>query len=177
VVHDILGKLKELGIAEEKMRTTEITLQPVYVERPQPPGVEAKEPRIVGYRATNLIRVESDDLTLVGKIIDTAVAAGANRVENISFELKDNARPRQAAIHLAVQEAYGKALAMAAAMGVQLGGVVEATEGSSYMPPPAVSYARQTLGGVVTPVQPGQLNIEAYVTLRYRIVTPDKAGR
>lgn len=169
ILQDTLGRLKQLGIAEERIRTTEITLQPVLAERFQPPGVEPKEPRIVGYRATNLIQVESDDLKLVGRIIDAAVAAGANRVESISFELKNDLQARQQAMKQAVQEARSKAQAIAEAMGVQLGAIYEAVEGSPYVARPQVGLARAALAEVATPVQPGQLNIDAYITLRYRI--------
>ncbi|MGE5608711.1 MAG: SIMPL domain-containing protein [Bacillota bacterium] len=168
IVQKTVSELKRLGIAEKGIRTVEITLQPVVAERHQPPGVERKEPRVVGYRATNLIQVQSDDLHLVGKIIDTAVAAGANRVESILFELKDDLKARQEAMQMAVQEARSKAQTIASAMGVQLGSVVEVVEGSSVIERP-MGAARMALAEVATPVQPGQLNVDAVVTVRYRI--------
>jgi hypothetical protein len=70
-----------------------------------------------------------------------------------------------------VQEARGKAQAMADALHVSLAEVIEASEGGVSVSPRIESMvsARAAAQAVETPVSPGQLEIHASVTIRYRI--------
>lgn len=180
IVTKAIEGIRALGIAEERIGTQTLDLSPVY-EMPPPHPVqggegeppESREPRIVAYRASNTIRVEVDDLTKVGPVIDAGVAAGANNVEGISFELQDDAAARRDALAKAVEEARAKARIMAAALEVEIAGVLEATEGGVDLYPVQYDLGRRAFAGaemaMATPVQPGQVRVEASVTIRYRI--------
>lgn len=180
IMNRALADIRALGIPEELIGTTGLSLSPVYsTEGRQPPQPldhgQPKEPRIVGYRASNVIRVELTDLKRVGDVIDRGVAAGANRLEGLSFELRDDSGPRGEALRKAVADARAKAQAIAEAMGVRLDAVSEITEGGVSILP-----SRDQYGGTMarlaasaeaapTPVQPGQVQVEATVTVRYSL--------
>ena len=60
---------------------------------------------IDGYTATNVVQVETDDLEGVGRLIDVAIEAGANRVQQLSFGLKDDQPVRAEALREATVRA------------------------------------------------------------------------
>lgn len=166
-----LDEIKKLGIAERAIRTSGLNLYPVYTN-PRPDR-DGEEPRVAGYRAANTIQITIDDLALVGKIIDAGVSAGANRLEGVTFELRDDLPQRKQALERAIEEAKSKARAMAPALDVKLGKLREVIEGGIAIEPPQPLFARTmraSFGAADTPVQPGELRVEATVTLRYEII-------
>jgi uncharacterized protein YggE len=125
-------------------------------------------PRVAGYRAIQILQIGLDDVRRTGEILDAALAAGANHVEDPVFRLNDEAASRQEALRRAVRDARGKAEAIAQAMGVRLTGILEATEGEVSVVRP-LPMSRMAAAGLATPVEPGQLQVEGRVTIRYRI--------
>lgn len=177
IVRQAVEKIKALGIAEANIQTADLTLAPVYAQERE--DRKAREPRVVGYRASNVIQVQVEDLAKLGAVIDAAVASGANRLEDLSFGLKNDTEHRQKALRQAVEEARAKAQAIAAALDVRLEGISEAEEGGVDLVRPQLALARAADGvmSAPTPVQPGQLQVRASVTLRYRIVPKDRGQR
>lgn len=164
--------VRDRGVGEKQIGTAGISLSPVY-SQPRPPRVdEAPEaPRIVGYRASNVLRIEVTNLSNVGKVIDAGVGAGANEIQGVSFELTNDADAKGRALRAAARSARAKADALADATGVHLASVYEISEsGVSFIPPPAPRYRMAAMAvATETPVQPGQVRVEANVTIRYRI--------
>jgi uncharacterized protein YggE len=171
IVHDAITGIKALGIPEEKITTVGLSLWPVYSERHPKTGEQPAEPRIVAHRANNSIRVRVNDLTLVGEIIDAGVSAGANKIEGISFELQSDTEHRKQALFLAGQTARAKAEVIARAMNVRLVSVVEILEGGISVMRPLRGRGKMLAAAadVPTPVQPGEIQIGASVTVRYQI--------
>lgn len=167
-----INAIKNAGIQADDITTLGITLSPVYAPRQPRPNAEPEEPRIVGYRASNTVQVDLDDLEKVGPVIDAAVAAGANNIQDVSFSLRNDTRQRQEALRLAVQEARSKAEAIADALGVRLGSVQQVNESGVSIIRPQAYYAR---GGAMmaeasTPVEPGQVQVQANVTIEYNLL-------
>jgi len=170
-VRAILNGIKALGVPEEKIATVQMTLAPVYRDRPRGAGEEPQEPAIVGYRAGNIVRVTVDDLKILGKVVDAGLLAGANRVDGISFDLKDDGEQRRQALGLAARDAQSKAESIARALGVQLGGVRSVSEGGvSVVRPRMDALSAHAVRGEGVAVQPGQLQVDASLTVRYDIV-------
>ena len=169
-IREILQGIKRLGIPEEKIATTQLTLSPVYRSRSKGSPEDTQEPAIVGYRAGNIVRVTVDDLKLIGRVVDAGLAAGANRVDGISFDLKDDSPQRRQALGLAARDAQTKAQSIAAALGVRLGRVRSVSEGGVNLVRPRLdAVAAYAVREAVT-VQPGQLQVEASLTVSYDIV-------
>jgi uncharacterized protein YggE len=168
IIQRALTQIRAVGIEERKIQTSGLQLFPIYEN--QRPGDEG-QPKVVAYRASNTLQIQVDNLTLIGRVIDAGVAAGANRVENVSFALQNDLPSRNEALRLAVSEARTKAETLAAALGVTLVEITEANEGGVSVIPPrpfdGMAFARSEMKA--TPVQPGELQVQASVTLRYRI--------
>ena len=171
-----VAAMKKLQIPDASLRTVGISLSPVYSQRPPNAAGEAArpfEPKIIGYRASNTLQVELTDLKKVGPVIDAGVAAGANEVEGLSFDLRDDTQQRQEALRGAVKDARAKADAIASGMGVTLDSVLDVSESGVNIIQPQMEYmgysAKMADASFATPVQPGQVRVEASVTVRYRL--------
>jgi uncharacterized protein YggE len=72
---------------------------------------------------------------------------------------------------MAVQEARAKAEAIAAGLNLQLGEVLDIREEGAHAPYPA-ERRFASAAAAATPVQPGQVQVGAAVTVRFRLVAP-----
>ena len=168
VAQEILAAVIQLGVKAEQIQTSELRLSPVYsTRRPGP----SEEPRVVAYRASNMVSVRLEDLSLVGPTIDSAMEAGANQLQGVNFALRDDISARQEALKEAVEEASRKAKAISEALELKLVEVIEVNEGSVSIrvPPQRFEAARAQVQAASAPVSPGQLTVSASVTIRYRI--------
>jgi len=116
------------------------------------------------------VTVHSGALELVGTLIDSAIAAGANRVNSLSFSVKDDSKARAEAIAMATRDARAQADALAAALDVKLGKVLKATTVSEQRPVPIrMGRAMAMSASVETPVEPGEVTVPATVSLIFEI--------
>jgi hypothetical protein len=167
-----------LGIPADALATTGITLLPLYQDMPPAQPGEVVEPRIVGYQASNRLEVRLQDIAQVGPVIDSAVDSGINEIERVTLGLKDDRALRRAALANAAQDARLRAEAIAAAMGVRLLGVDEVTEEGMGLVRPLMERSMKAMAAdAATPVQPGQVRVEATVTVRYRIGAEPAPGK
>ncbi len=165
VAREILNAIAKVGVPSKDIQTARLVLSPVYNSR-------GPDQRIVSYNATNTVSIRLDNLGIVGNVIDAGLKAGANELEGVQFRLRNELPSREQALKQAVQEAQGKALAMADALRVNLAQVLEAAEGGVSVVPRLQSYtaAASVASPTPTPVSPGEIEIRATVTIRYRIV-------
>ncbi|HVA39379.1 MAG TPA: SIMPL domain-containing protein, partial [Candidatus Binataceae bacterium] len=96
VVAALTKKLQGKG----KVWTGGYSLYPEYNE-PKP----SEKPIVTGYRASNSITVQSGEIGMLGALIDTAIGAGANRINFLNFTLRDETQARGQAIALAAKDA------------------------------------------------------------------------
>ena len=112
-----------------------------------------------------------DDLQKVGPMVDAALKAGSNQVEDIRFQLKDDEPLREKALTAAADEAKRKAQVIAAALGVEIIGIQEVSESRVTVQP--VGFRAELMAAqaadVSTPVEPGMISVRAGLTIRYRI--------
>ena len=149
-----------------KISTGGYSLNPQYDQRP---GHE--NPTIIGYTAQNSIIVETGAIDLVGPLIDSAISAGANRIDYLNFTVKNNVKARAEAITIATRDATAQADALASALGVKLGKVIKATTLPAEQP--IVAY-KMPMGmaaraAAATPVEPGEVTVSATVSLTFEI--------
>ncbi|MFZ0611542.1 MAG: SIMPL domain-containing protein [Desulfobacterales bacterium] len=177
IVHDIIKKIKLLGVEDKNIATVDLSIYPVYENQPPEPRDQASPPAVRGYRADNIIKVEIEKLERLGDVIDAGLDAGANRLEGLSFGLKNDGDSRQLALRLAAEEAEAKADAIARAMGVDIIGIKQISEGGvSLVRPQLDSGAAFSARAAATPVQAGQVRIEASVTVSYYITEAEAPG-
>jgi uncharacterized protein YggE len=170
VVQNIIRGIKSLGVADKNIATIDLSIYPVYDNQPPEPQGQTTQPVIRGYRASNIIRVEIENLESLGGVIDAGLNAGANRVEGLSFDLKDDRESRAQALHQATEEADAKADAIARAMGVEIVGIKQISEaGINLVRPQMDSGPVFSARAAATPVQAGQVRVEASLTVSYYI--------
>jgi uncharacterized protein len=164
---EILNAIGKVGVPSSQIQTMRLVLSPVYAPR-SPDSRDA--PRIVAYNATNTVSVRLENLSQVGPVIDAGLKAGANQLEGVQFGLRNDLPARQQALKDAVEVARGKATTMADALRVNLAEVLEASEGGvSIISERVEPFAARTALAAETPVSPGQIQVNATVTIRYRI--------
>ncbi len=167
----VISQIKKAGIPGNAIQTTGLSLSPIYA--PQKPGGESEPPHVAGYRASNSIQVEVNNLAILGQVIDASRSSGANRLEGVSFELKDDSKYRMRALQLAGEQAKVKANALAQSLGIKLGPAWKVSEAAINSPRPLYAgRALEKAALAATPVQPGELKVEATVTVEYSIETP-----
>lgn len=162
VAQEILSAVTKVGVAQKDIQTARLVLSPVYSPR-------STDQKIVSYNATNTVSIRLDNLALVGSVIDAGLRAGANQLEGVQFLLRNELPAREQALKEAVQEAHGKAQAMADALRVNLAEVIEASEGGVSVVPRMQALSVAAAAAPSTPVSPGEISIRASVTIRYRI--------
>ena len=148
-----------------ELRTINYTLGPTYV---YPPG--GGQPQLTGFTANNIVEVVLSDLSIIGRVIDTAISAGANRIESLRMSLKDEDTVRLQALRQAGQKARQKAEAIATGLGIRLGAVVSAQEGVYAQPLNYPMERAAAATATTTPVQPGTVDVHATVTLDLEVV-------
>ena len=154
----IISALQALLGTTASIKTISYSVSPVYNT--------GQNATIIGYVVTNIVEVTLTDLTLVGKVIDTAIQSGANRVQGVSFSVQDNTVPVGQALKTAAMSARSQANAIASGLNVQTGAVLHASEGVNTAYPTALG---PSAGGATTPIQTGMVVIQASVTIEVAI--------
>ena len=162
--------LKQQVGSTGKVSTARYALDPVYEQRERsgPPA----PPRITGYVARNDVRAETSAIDSIGKLIDTATKAGANRVDGLDFTLQQRAPAQTEALQRAGQDARRQAEAAATSIGVKLGRVLYATTGAPVVVPrpyPRVGMATMAESNAPTPVEAGDVTVSATLQVTYEI--------
>lgn len=165
----LVGALRSAGVAERRIRTVSYELRPEYAREPR----DREPPRIVSYRAINMVQVTVDTVARMGGIIDTAIGSGANRVTSIELQLRDRHAAHLEAVAQAMRNARREAEAVAAAAGERLGPPLNINTGG-YMPPPprpmAMARADMMQMEAATPIEGGTLTVTANVNVMYRLL-------
>lgn len=167
---ELVAALRRAGVPERNIRTVSYELRPEYEQQVEQ---RSEPPRIAGYRAINMVQVTVDTVSGMGRIIDTAIGSGANRVTNISFRLRDPHAAHIEAAQIAMRNARREAEAIAEAAGERLGPALNINTGGYHAPPPPMPmYAARgemDMARAQTPVETGTLTIVATVNVVYML--------
>jgi uncharacterized protein len=164
----VVAALKQLGIPDVNIQTSSVSLNPVYNQ--PPPQNPSLAPQLIGFEATNTVSVQLNDLTKLGPAIDAGVAAGANQIQGISFQLSNQQPFQLTALEQAGTQARAKAQALASSLGVTLGAVDAILESSAQsIPVNAGAIAAPTVA-TSTPILPGQVDVHADIQVRFTLM-------
>lgn len=163
----LIDALKAAGIADADIRTSNFSIW-----QNTPYGMDGQPGKPV-YRVDNTVYVTARDLSKLGDLLDAAVRAGANNINSIQFDVADKTKALTDARKAAVDAAKKQAAELAEAAGVKLGDI----QGIQYYDSAPVMYAEaKGLGGggadlaaVAVPINPGQMQITATVTINFEI--------
>ena len=171
VMSKVMDRLRELQIDKERIQTSSFTVSPQYRPLPnRPVDAPPVSPEIVGYVVSNMVTVEIRALERVGTVIEEVLKAGANNFQGLQWGLRDEQSVRLSVLKQAAAKAREKAAILSDALHVKLARVLSATEGGHIVSPaaPMARMAMEASAGDV-PISPGELKIEATVTLVYEI--------
>ena len=157
-VTSLLAALRSVLGPNAELKTLSYSLNPNY-SSPR----DGSQPVLIGYTASNTVEATVTNLSLIGKLIDTGIQAGGNRVSGLRFGLRDDQPARQQALKLATAQAKAHADAMASGLNLKAGAVVSIQEGSVVSP--VLSFDSRALAAPTTPIETGQVDVHATVTL------------
>ena len=176
LMEKVVAALKELGIADDEISTSWYSVYPIYEYKsppcieiyPQPPEC-APRSEITGYRASNSLSVTLDADEDVGKVIDAAVAAGANNVSGVYFFVSEERQQelRDSLIEQAIDNARSRAEKAAEAVDMNIAGVKSINLNDVYFPVFYKDVAQEA--GVSTSILPSQQQVTMTVQVTFRM--------
>jgi len=162
----MIQALRDFGIDAKDIRTTNFSIWPNDKYDPQT-GTPTGEKT---YVVDNTVYVTVRQLDKLGDLLDTVIAAGANTVNSIQFDVADKEAALKDARADAVKDAKAQAQELADAAGVKLGDIQSI---SFYDNQPSPVFEGKGGGGAVAqaavPIQPGQLTFTVTVSMTYDI--------
>lgn len=166
----VIDRLTSLGVDENNIQTTGLNLNAQY-------EYDRDNQRQIfrGYRASNRVSVEFDDIEGVGEILDALVQAGATDLNGPSFSVEDDTQAKAAARRNAMERAERQAseyARMAGYSGVRLLQVQETITGRG--PQPVDSNAIVVTGtrmarDEAAPIRPGTIGTGVNVSVTYEM--------
>ncbi|MDM7940068.1 MAG: SIMPL domain-containing protein [Methanothrix sp.] len=163
LMNETISALLSSGIASADIQTSHFSLTSLPQEETKASGEMQKAPEFI---ATSQVTVRLNNTADVGRVLDAAAAAGSNSIKDLNFDIRNPQPEKDRALTLAIADARRKAEVAAEAAGVELGRVLEIAEGYGYVTPAAKSAIQFD---VATPVQPGEMEVTASVTLTYEV--------
>ena len=163
ITANIIHSLQNLGIPQEKIQTNDYRIETQY------DYVDGKQ-IFRGYKVTHLLQITTDRVEQTGVIVDTAVSQGANSVTSIQFTLVKPEFYENQALSLAIRNAWQKAMTIAQTLGTTIAAVPFRVEELTQPTEPISFKTTLAAASTVTPIQPGELTINASVRASYFII-------
>lgn len=162
VINKVIQSLLSLGIPHHQIQTFDYRIDSEY-------DFEQGKQIFRGYKVTHLLQVKIEDLSLIGKIVDTAVQMGANYVANVQFTVKNKDLPYQQVLSLALKNAIQKAITISTTLKVHLQPIpLLVIEGAQTERPFITQPGTYVKGISSTTFEPGQLVVKAAVTAHFQ---------
>ncbi len=160
----IASALKEKGVAEEDIQTSNFNIYPSDRYDPMTGEITGRY-----FVVENTVVVIVRDLPSLGEVLSTVVGAGANNIYGISFDVDDRETAVAEARKLAIQDAKAKAETIAADAGVELGDLLNINVSSGSVP---ITYYDAKGGAYAessVPIAAGTLSIIMECNLTYEL--------
>lgn len=171
-MNEIVKAVKDLGVEEKDIKTTNYLLNPVYN------WTEKTGQQLVGYEVSQNVTLKIRNLEKIGDIIAKTTEKGANQIGGISFTIDDEYQLRNEARALAIEKAKEKAQLIASESGMKLGEIKNVFETSQPVYDLMYSNVRkeassvvmdQAAGGAAPSIESGQNEIKVEVSLTYEV--------
>ena len=162
IMNAVVSELKKIGLQDNEIQTSYISVQPVYNYS----GTQT----IVGYSASNSVQVTTQKLDNLSAIIDGSTAAGANQIGGITFSVSNKKQQElsNGLFTAAVADASSKANKLASSLGVAIVGVQTASvSDTGSVQPIYKDVSMVTAPATPTPVQPGETTVSLSVQVTY----------
>lgn len=167
----VMDALLKFGVLGKDLRTSNFSIASLQ-------KVDPSTGQVTGtyYAVDNNIIVTVRDLPKMGALLDSAITAGANSINNIQFDVADHTAALKQAREEALQNALSQAKELADAAEIQLGAIQTINYYESipmFSGPIYMDYGKGGGGDMRTeysvPVNPGQLTLTATVSISYAL--------
>ncbi len=162
----VIDAIKGQGVEAKDIQTTNFS---VYQQTKIGPNGETQG---VYFSTDNTVYVTMHDLTKIGAILDASIAAGANSIYGITFDVQNKDAATQSGRDEAMADAQAQAEQLAKAAGASLGAVQSISYYSNS--PTPVYYDNKAApagvgGGGSVPISSGQMTLIVSVNVVYAI--------
>ncbi len=130
---------------------------------------ETKRSYITGYRVTNEVTVESNNLEGLGELIDDVVEVGSNQIQQLSFSHSDIDNLRDQALQAAITNGIEQANMMATTAGLEVTRVVEISTYAAQPGPTPVYREMAMMNDAKTTILPGEMMVVQQVYMTFAI--------
>ncbi len=158
IVSEIIQSLEEIGV--DNISTFNYSIEKNYI-------YENSSRIDKGYIIRNILEIRTFDMENVGIIVDTAVASGANQVDQVLFQVSDPSNYYQEALNLAIMDGIKKAKNIRESFGFNINmhptNILE--HGIIKESPTSFNLAREA--DAETMILPGDQRITASVTMEF----------
>lgn len=172
----VVAALKQAGIADRDIQTSNLNLNPIYSQPKRLPdgSYEDGPQRIVGYQANNNVSVRQRKLEDMGKVIDALVRAGANQVNGPNFMLAEPDAAQDEARVAAMRDARARADLYAKAAGLRVHRIISISESGGYAPMPVMYMRKEMAMDAAAPPPPppvaaGELEMNINLTVQFEL--------
>jgi uncharacterized protein YggE len=167
----VIAALKQAGVQSRDIQTSNLSVSPVYEEQAPQPAIRPRRtvgPAIIGYQVSNQVNARQRKLDAYGATIDALVSAGANQINGPSFTVDQPAAALDEARLEAMKAARARADLYARAAGMRVLRIVSIAEsGGGYQQP--MVFARAKMMDAAAPVEAGEVNLSANVTVQFEL--------
>src|SRR4051812_21330287 len=157
--------LRQAGIADRDIQTSNISLNPEYTY------VQNQPPKLNGYSATNQLSVRFRDIASTGKILDALVAQGANQISGPNLTIDKPEAALDEARSKAVAQGRARADLYARSLGLRVVRVVSVSESGGYAPPPPMPmYVRaEAAQAADTKIDAGEQKLQVSLAITFEL--------
>ncbi|GGH35686.1 SIMPL domain-containing protein [Paenibacillus segetis] len=154
-------------IDKKDIQTGQFYVQPNYTYS------EKEGQKVKGYTAVHTLQVTYRDLDKVGQLLDGASGAGANVINNITFDTEKRDQFEEQVIQKAMANASMKASAIAKAANRQIGVVMSVTQSSNSVGVYTQNYLMKEMAtadsGASTQIEAGEIKVNTTVSVTYEL--------
>ena len=163
-INATIEAVKELGVAEEDVQTSNMHLRPIYGDAGN----------VIGYRMGVDMEITVRDISKAGQVIDAAIGSGSNTLDRFSYAISNESELYGQALEAAVKSARLTAEKLAAADGRTVGKMISVTECGSGMVvrenPETGGGANKALTMADTTVMAGTDTVSAQVEVIFELL-------
>jgi uncharacterized protein YggE len=163
VMQDLTQALREAGIAEEDLQTTNFNVWPE--DKYDPITGQSTGERV--FHVDNTLQVKVRHIDQISSIIETALEKGANNIYGLTYDIDDKSPLEAEARAKAMADAKVRAEQLATEIGVTLGDPILVSEGTSSGTIYPVAIERAVGMGGGPPISTGQLTVSLQVNVTY----------
>lgn len=176
----VLAYLKESGVDEKDVKTSQYNLNPRY-EYSQTPCTQwscppQEEPKLIGYEVSQSVSVKVRDTNKAGELVSGVGSKGAQNVSGLSFTIDDEDTLKDEARELAIADAQEQAKVLAKNLGKYLGRMTGYWEMQGGSPMPyygmggdSMMKAESAVASSPAELPTGENTITAKVNISYEV--------